>query len=276
MKLYLMTDLEGVAGVYQWENRADASLENHERRVRQRRWLAEEVNAAVAGLFAGGATEVIVNDGHGAGYTIDLDVADPRARYINGQERPCWLPHLDATCTATGIIGGHAKASTIGANLYHTMDTPIREWSFNGLVVGEMGTQALIAGHFGVPFVLCTGDWYACREMEALVPGCVTVPVKSGLSRLSAFTHTPAKARDLIRQGAELAIGRVGKVEPLRLASPVRFREVLEKATFDPENPPPHSRIIDGRTREIEGTDILDVLYKIYPSFRRDWQAPPW
>jgi D-amino peptidase len=276
MKFYLMTDLEGVAGVYQWENRADVSLENHERRMRQRRWLAQEVNAAVDGFVAGGATEVVVNDGHGAGYTIDLEVADPRARYLHGQDRPLWLPYLDATCAATGIVGGHAKASTSGADLYHTMDLPIREWSFNGLVVGEMGTQALIAGHFGVPFVFCSGDWYACREMEILIPGCVTVPVKSGMSRLSAFTHTPAKARELIRRGAELALARVGKVEPLKLTSPVRFREVLEKATFDPENPPPHSRVIDGRTREIEVKDILDVLFKIYPSFRRDWEPSPW
>ena len=63
MKIYLMTDLEGVAGVYQWESRDDVSLENHERRCRQRRWLAQEVNAAADGLFAAGATEIIVNDG---------------------------------------------------------------------------------------------------------------------------------------------------------------------------------------------------------------------
>jgi D-amino peptidase len=276
MKLYLMTDLEGVAGVYQWENRDDASLENHERRLRQRRWLAQEVNAAVDGFCAGGANEVIVNDGHGAGYTIDLEVADPRARYITGKDRPLWLPYLDGSCTATGIVGAHAKAGTPGANLYHTMSSAIREWSFNGLVVGEMGTQALIAGHFGVPFVFCTGDWFACREMEQLVPGCVTVPVKCGLSRLSAFTHTPAKARELIRRGAEQALGRLGTVEPLRLTSPVLFREVTEKPAFDPENPPPHSRVVDSRTREIEGTDILDVLCMIYPSFRRDWQPEAW
>ncbi|MBN2450130.1 MAG: M55 family metallopeptidase [Lentisphaeria bacterium] len=276
MKVYLMTDLEGVAGVYQWENRDDASLENHERRMRQRRWLAEEVNAAVDGLYSGGATEVVVNDGHGAGYTIDLEVADPRACYIHGQERPFWLPFLDASCAATGVVGGHAKASTPGAAMYHTMSSSIREWSFNGLVVGEMGLQALIAGHYGVPFVLCTGDWYACREMEALVPGCVTVPVKCGLSRLSAVTWPPAKARDLIRRGAEKAMERIGKVDPLVLSSPVLFREVREKTDFDPENPPPHSRVIDARTREIEGENILDVMHRIYPRYRRDWRPEAW
>ena len=276
MTFYMMTDLEGVAGVYQWENRDDTSLENHERRIRQRRWLAEEVNAAVDGLIRGGATDVIVNDGHGAGYTIDLEVADPRARFIYGRERPFWLPYLDANCQATGVVGAHAKAGTAGANLFHTMSTGIRDWSFNGLSVGEMGLQALIAGHYGVPFVFCSGDWWACREMERLVPGCVTVAVKCGMTRLSTMSWPPAKSRELIREAAEEAMACVGKVEPLTLTSPVLFRDVREQPTFDPESPPAHSRVIDSRTREIEGDDIIDVMHRIYTGYDREWQPTRW
>ncbi|NOY82732.1 MAG: M55 family metallopeptidase [Kiritimatiellaeota bacterium] len=276
MKFYLMTDLEGVAGVYQWESRDDTSLENHERRMRQRRWLAEEVNAAIAGLTAGGADDIIVNDGHGAGYTIDLDMAAPCARYIHGRERPFWLPYLDETCGATGIVGAHAKACTPGACLCHTMSSAIRDWSFNGVSVGEMGLQAFIAGHFGVPFVFCTGDRFACREIEELVPGCVTVAVKCGLSRFSSVTWPPAHACDLIRRGAEKAMQQAGRIAPLKLDSPVLFREVRRQPSFDPENPPPHSRVIDCRTREIEGKDIIDVMHKIYTRFPLDWQAPVW
>ena len=72
MKVYLMTDLEGVAGVWKFEERDDVSAENFECRMRARRLLTREVNAAVAGFFEGGATEVIVNDGHGAVYTLSL------------------------------------------------------------------------------------------------------------------------------------------------------------------------------------------------------------
>ncbi|MBU0606553.1 MAG: M55 family metallopeptidase [Armatimonadetes bacterium] len=72
MKFYLMTDSEGVAGVHAWENRDDESAENFERRMRGRRWLAREVHAAVDGLYHGGATAVIVNDGHGAGYAPEV------------------------------------------------------------------------------------------------------------------------------------------------------------------------------------------------------------
>jgi D-amino peptidase len=272
MKFYLMTDLEGVAGVYQWENRDDTGLENHERRMRQRRWLAQEVSAAVEGFFAGGAAEVIVNDGHGAGYTIDLDYLDRRAWVINGRERPFWLPYLDETCDATGLLGAHAKAGTEGACLCHTMSLEIRNWTFNGLSLGEAGLQAAIAGHYGVPFVFLTGDAYACREMEALIPGLVTVPVKVGLSRLSALQRTPAQAREMIREGAERALKVVGEIAPFRLASPILFRDERVKPTFDEENPPPHARVIDAHTCEIEGEDIIDLMYKIYPGYPRDWR----
>lgn len=271
MKFYLMTDYEGVAGVYTWENRSDSSLENHERRMRGRRWLAEEVNAAVDGLYRGGAEEVIVNDGHGAGYTIDLDYLDDRPLIIHGMQRPFWLPYLDETCTATGMVGAHAKAETPYGNLAHTMDTPIRDYSLNGVSVGEAGLQAAIAGHFGVPFVYISGDAHACREMEELIPGLLAVPVKVGVGLYGAITMPPQEAREKIRAGAAEALKRVGQVKPFKVDYPVLFREVRKDPTFDEWNPPPHSRVIDCRTREIEGTDIIDVMNKLYdydPQFK--------
>lgn len=271
MKVYLMTDLEGVAGVYTWENREDQSPENHERRCRQRRWLAGEVSAAVDGFYRGGATQVIVNDGHGAGYTIDLDHMDPRALVINGRERPFWLPYLDETCHATGLVGAHAKAGTPGACLCHTMSSAIRNWTFNGISLGEAGLQAAIAGHYGVPFVFISGDAHACKEMEELIPGIVAVPVKYGLSHKSALQCTPAAAREMICEGAERAMKLIGEIQPFRLESPILFRDERVDPTFDEENPPPHSRVINAHTREIEAADIIDLMYKLY-DYPRDWR----
>jgi len=200
MKLYLMTDLEGVAGVYTWENRDDTSLENHERRCRQRRWLAHEVSSAVDGFFAGGATDVIVNDGHGAGYTI-------------------------------------------------------------------------------VPFVFATGDAHACREMEELIPGIVTVAVKTGTSLFSAIQMPPAEACKAIREGAEQAMKAIGDVEPFKLDSPILFRDERHQPTFDEEKPPEHSRVINAHTREVEAEDIIDLMHKIY-DYPKDWKplefVPAW
>jgi D-amino peptidase len=266
MKFYMMTDLEGVAGVYTWEHRADESPQNHEQRMRQRRWLAKEVSAAADGLYAGGATEVIVNDGHGAGYTMDLDHVDPRIDVITGMERPFWLPYLDATCDATGVVGGHAKAETPSGTLCHTMSLGIRNWSFNGISMGEMGLQAAIAGHYGVPFVLATGDLHACKEMEELIPGVVTCAVKVGMSRYSARTMPPARACEAIREAAAHALEAVGEVAPLKLESPITFVDEQVEAKFDEENPPAHSRVINAHTREIIADDIIDLMRKIYPA----------
>ncbi len=279
MKFYLMTDLEGVAGVYLWENRDDTSLENHERRCQQRRWLAEEVSAAVDGLYAGGATEVIVNDGHGAGYTIDLDHMDPRAEVINGLDRPFWLPYLDESCAATGIVGGHAKAGTEGACLWHTMGASIREWRFNDMALGEMGLQAATAGHFGVPFVLCTGDAWACKEMADLIPGVVTAPVKYGTSRLSALHCSPEESCRRIRQAAEKAMTVIDQIEPFKLDSPIHFVDERFEPIFDEENPPEGFNVIDAHTRETEAADIIELMCKIYgydPNWRPLEFTPAW
>ena len=264
MKVYLMTDLEGVAGVYTWENRKDESLENQERRCRQRRWLAHEVSAAADGFFAAGASEVLVNDGHGAGYTIDLDEVDPRVEIIHGRDRPFWLPHIE-TCDVTGIVGAHAKAGTPQACLCHSMSDTVRGYWFNGISMGEMGMQALIAGHYGIPFIFVSGDYWACREMQELIPGCVTAPVKRGLSLFSARTHPPEKARDLIRESARKALGVADKVEPLTLESPLHFRCEMKEAVYDTEKPPrPGARVVDAHTIEMEATDIIDLFIKLY------------
>jgi len=158
MRVYIVSDLEGVAGVYRWEDTKDDSSENHEERCRQRRWLAEEVNAAARGFFDGGATEVWVLDGHGTGYTIDIELVEPCVRILHGTQHPAYCVGLDENCAAIGSIGTHAKAETYGANMYHTGTEAVRgEW-VNGISVGETGRQALLAGHYGVPFIFCAGD----------------------------------------------------------------------------------------------------------------------
>ena len=270
----MVTDLEGVAGVYQWEDRGDDSLENHERRCRQRRWLAEEVNAMTDGFRTGGATEVWVNDGHGAGYTIDLERVQPGVRVLHGQGSPFYCVGLDESCAALGSLGTHAKAETLGATLYHTMGPAIRGYWLNGISVGETGYQAFLAGHFGVPFVFCAGEAHACREMAELCPGCVTVPVKYGTGRFSALTATPEKARQMIREGAEEAVRRIGDMEPLRLDPPILFREEWHEPVFDPEKPPRVGRVVDSRTRETEAEDMVDFMHRMY-GHDRDWR-PMW
>ncbi len=278
MRIYIMTDLEGVAGVCQWENRDDDGPWNTQRRTRLSRLLAREVNAAVDGLAEAGFDDIIVNDGHGAGSTIDYEIADPRALYYHGLDRPFWLPFLDETCDATGAVGAHSKARTPDGTLSHTMSSAIRRWSFNDIEVGETGLQALIAGYYGVPFVFAAGDVWLCREIEELCPGCVTVPVKYGTGRHSALTLVPERACEVIREGAQRAAEAIGRVEPLTLESPVLFRDERVEPTWDEETDAEEEgvRIINAHVREVEGDDLMDVLMKMYPQYDRDFKPEQW
>ena len=271
MRIYIVSDLEGVAGVHGWDTSDDQSLTVHERRCRERRWLAEEVSAAADGFFRGGADAVTVNDGHGGGYAIDLDHLDPRVEVEHGSDHPFYCVGLDETCAGLASVGTHAKAGTPSATLCHTMSSAIRGYWLNGVSVGETGYQAFLAGHYGVPFIFCAGDAHACREMEELVPGCVTVAVKAGFSLHAARTWTPARAREMIREGAEEAVKRIGRIEPLKLKGPILFREEWHEPRFDAENPPEVGRVVDEHTLEIEAEDMVDLMYRKY-GYDREWR----
>lgn len=273
MKVYMMTDLEGVAGVTQFEDRKTDTHANHAKRMQMQRLLTGEVNAAIDGLFVGGATQVIVNDGHGGGYTIDFEQLDPRAQIIHGHGRPYWLPLLDETCDATILVGAHAKAESPPATNYHTMSKAIKDWSINGVSFGEMGLQALIAGHFDVPMVFVSGEAYACEEISDLIPGIVTAAVKRGLSRASEVSWSSQKAKDMIRTGTQLALKQLDKVKPLRFDPPLNFRDERYDDTWTEPNDNPDIHVINPTTREVRADDILDLLHKIY-GYDKDYRAP--
>jgi len=273
MKIYMMTDLEGVAGVTDFEDRTTDTHDNNEKRKQMQRLLTGEVNAAIDGLFDGGATQVIVNDGHGGGYTIDFEELDPRAQIVHGHERPFWLPLLDDTCYATILVGAHAKAESPPATNYHTMSKAVKDWSINGVSFGEMGLQALIAGHFNVPMIFVSGEAYACQEIGELIPGIVTAAVKRGLSRRSAVSWAPQKAREMIREGVQHALMQHAKIMPLQFDPPLIFRDERYDETWTKPADNPDINIIDSRNREIRADDIMDLLNKIY-GYDKDYRAP--
>jgi len=121
-----MTDLEGVAGVTEFEDRVTDTPYRSAVRQLMHRLLTGEVNAAVDGLFRAGVTEVIVNDGHGSGCSFDLEELDPRMHVVHAPDLSTWLPLLDERCDATAPVGAHAMASSPPATCYRTMSKSIR------------------------------------------------------------------------------------------------------------------------------------------------------
>jgi D-amino peptidase len=224
MKIYILTDLEGPAMVFAFDQTRPP--EAAEKKPAAMRLLTLEVNACVDGILAvdPGAT-VVVLDGHGAG-GIDYELVHARAELIAGHGlRAPW--GMDASYDALFFVGQHAMAGTPDAPLAHTFSSrTIEHYRLNGRPIGEFGMLATMAGTlFGVPTALLTGDDKAVAEAQALVPGLVGVATKAGLGREAARSLAPARARDLIHCGAAEACRRAqtGSPQPIRLAPPYQL-----------------------------------------------------
>ncbi len=221
--VYMMTDLEGVAGVDDWDPR-HRDYGNQARGVFERsamqRLLTGEVNAAAGGLFEAGVKEVLINDAHGAGRTILPEELIPGVRVARGTDRPNWLAGFGSQFDALVQIGMHAMAFTPEACLAHTMSKG-KKYRANGREVGEMQMAAYLAGHYGVPWIFTSGESHACEESEAWVPGIVTAPVKEGLSETCAVHMCPLDARDLIRARIQEAVAKAHDIEALTMAGKV-------------------------------------------------------
>jgi D-amino peptidase len=230
MKIYILTDLEGVGGVVLSEQTQPGSPLYAE----ARHLLTQEVNAAVEGALAGGATEVLVRDGHGAnaGYNFIFDDLHPGAQYMMGSPTDSYLNELDESFDGIFQLGAHAMAGTMHGVLEHTQSSLAwEEMRVNGRAMSEMGFCAAIAGEAGVPCLLVTGDQAVCDEArELLGPEVELAVTKFGLSRHCAIMKSPKVVRDLIREGARAAMGKIGKVKPLDIGRPVeiivRFKHV--------------------------------------------------
>jgi len=228
---YIFTDLEGVAGVDDWDprHREDAvQARGVHDRAEVQRLLTGEVNAAAEGLLAAGVQEILINDAHGAGRTILVEELISGVQIARGVERPGWVLGLSSRFDALLQVGMHAMAGTPNACLAHTQSRGY-VYRVNGRELGEMEQAALLVGELGIPWVFCSGDAHACREAEAWVPGIVTAPVKTGLSLTSAIHLAPVDARALIRERVQAAVAAADRIAPLRIEGPVVMEVVREE-----------------------------------------------
>ncbi len=262
MRVYIFSDMEAVAGIEEWDDRNDTSYANSIRRRRNQHLLTQELNAAAAGAFDGGADEVIVKMGHAD--SVLYEELDERVQFIC--RGVTWLQGIDEDVDACFYVGGHSRAGTPDGVLAHTWShTGVKAWYVNDLEVGELGVCALIAGYFAVPYVFHAGDAAACREAEELIPGVVTAAVKKGYGTHSALHLSKERARTLIRQKAREAMSRLEHIQPLtvprRPESPLYvFRQVTTREDLESSDDGQGKRVIAPDTVEHYGDDLLTVL----------------
>lgn len=262
MKVLISADMEGITGVVS----SDQVNRDGKDYDRARKWMTAEVNAAVRGAFAGGATQVIVNDSHDTMRNILLDELHPEAELITGGTKALsMMQGLDASVDAVFFIGYHAKKGTSQGVLDHTYDgSSVMRYSVNGVEYGETGQNALIAGAMGVPVVLVTGDTMVTEEAREILGDIETVAVKDGISRFAAKTLHPSKAHALIEAAAERALKRVKEMMPVQVPGPYRIEvELKDSYMADLAELIPGVEKIAPRVVQYEHPDYL-VAYKCF------------
>ncbi|MGI6206998.1 MAG: M55 family metallopeptidase [Anaerolineae bacterium] len=263
MNVYIMTDVEGCAGVVGFETQTYGDAKYYEQ---TKRIATAEVNAAVDALVAQGITDILVGDYHGPG-GLSWEHLHPAAKLLHG--RP--LAPRDVIDAVTRqyevamIIGQHALAGTVDGTLNHTQSSrAVDYYRLNGRPIGEIAQFALYQGALGQPVIFLSGDEAACREAEELIPGITTVAVKKGLSRQSAISLSQQEAHRRIREGVAQAIAkqRDNPLPPFTLPGPyeleVRF---FHTDTVDGLMRRPGIERVDSQTVRKRSDNILDVIY---------------
>jgi D-amino peptidase len=223
MKILIATDMEGITGVTTW----DHVTPGHAEYARFRKLMTQDVNAAIRGACDAGAEEVIVADGHWNGSNILIEELDPRAHLNSGSPAPfSMVQGIDETVDGVFFLGYHARNGTPNAILDHTWSskTVANVW-LNDILTGEYGLNAAVAGHFGVPVIMATGDQTACEQIVELLGELETTVVKQATGRFAAECLSPAVTQEMIALTAAHAMERLidGDVpDPFVMDPPVR------------------------------------------------------
>ncbi len=233
MKVMVFADMEGVSGIVTW-GRVGSGKPMYDE---GRRLFTAEVNAAVRGASRSGAVEIVVVDVHGAGgdnkgNSLIPEMLDPACEWVAHHPGTRYTELLEQGADACLMVGYHARAHTPDGVLSHTVTSvKWRNFWFNGVLVGEIGINAALCGHYGCPVLLVTGDVAACREATALLgDGLTTVAVKRGLTRYSARQIPPVRARKMIEEGAFRALRDLKAVSPFVPSPPVTISAEITMA----------------------------------------------
>ncbi len=256
MKVYILADMEGISGIRKIEQVKSSSCEYEE----GRRLMIADVNVAVDGAIAGGASEVVVCDTHAGGGQLRIAEMDSRAVYetpIRGN----MMPALDESFTGVVLLGHHARAGTLNGFLDHTMNShQWFEFRINGQVVGEIGIEAAFAGHFGVPVIAVTGDQATADEAAGLLGDVSTAVVKWGVSRNRARCLPLPAAHDRLRETISRAVAEAGHCRPFQPELPATVELTLYRSDYADELAgQPGTDRVDARTVRTTVDRLADI-----------------
>jgi D-amino peptidase len=256
--------MEGVAGIVDWSQCRGPGQPYEE----GRRLLLGEVNAAIDGALAGGATEIICNDSHGTMNNLDPAELHGRAVYVAGRHKPLYMMEgMDPAVDAVFFIGYHGSISGASSVLSHTYNPAVvSKVSLNGIECGESGINGLVALACRAPVVLITGDQVTASEGDPFFAKAERVVVKDSITRFAATQLHPLDARDRIASAALAAVQRAGEVPAHSIPLPaisLPARLDVEMQTADMAEVASWVKGVERagiRSARIEGDDPLAVF----------------
>jgi len=253
LKIYVNTDLEGISGVFKFDQTREKDTPLN---IQACEYFMGDLAAVVRGLKDGGATEIVVLDGHGSQAVIP-HLMEPGVKYITGKPRPGAgnLSTLDSSFAGMVMVGFHAMMGTPDGVLNHTQSsrTENRYW-YNGVESGELVQNALIAGYYDVPLIMVTGDEATTREARKFFgEEVITVPTKKGLSREAAILYSFEETRKALYEGAKRAVGVISRCKPYKIDTPIKIK--MQYLNLDPNLPKPEVVTVEGTA-----SDALHIL----------------
>jgi D-amino peptidase len=257
-RIYVSADMEGVAGVVTGDQLGPPGFEYE----RFRGFMTDEVLAAIEGARAAGATEFLVSDSHGNGENLLIERFPKDVQIVRSWPRPlAMMQGIDGTFEAALFVGYHASTTNPEGVRAHTMSSAhLADLRLNGVSMPEAGLNAAIAGHYGVPVAMISGDDAIVKEAQALLGPIAGAVVKWNYGFHSARTLTPAAACDVIRDAARRAIAEPRGRKPFVVSAPVTLD--LRFKNYRPAEVLAYLPIVertDAHAIRFRGKDVLEV-----------------
>jgi D-amino peptidase len=265
MKLFVAVDMEGTTGLERLEEifRGLPGFDTF------RQLMAGDANAVVQGAIAGGATEIVVSDSHGYMCNIHPDDLVPGVQLRRGQLKRTWCQAkgLDGTYDAVMMIGFHAKAGSADAILAHTWITGFRDVRVNGVSVPEPSLNGLLAGAFGVPVIMLSGDDWVVKEASPILGDIHYAEVKKSLGFFKGDHLSIDRSRALLRETAAKAVASASKIAPVTCELPVTVEVDL---SFDVRRDPALGARLDDNVRFVDGPYSGDLALSDFEHVMRN------
>ena len=257
MKVFISVDLEGISGVFAEEQ----TTRGTEACGTAIEYMRADLDAVIEGCLSAGATEIVVADGHDQGANLHFDDLPAAVSLSSGSPSTLsMMQGVDADCSAAMLIGYHARAGTQGAILDHTYSYDIQSVRVGDCEAGEVAINAAVAGVFGVPVILVSGDDKLAAEAHDHLPGVECVVVKNGAMRTAARLFAPETARAGLRDGAERALSASAWPAPLDFSGQTMCVTFRRTAACDAAARCSTVQRISGYSVEISGHHYLEVF----------------